>query len=200
MISPEVRKKEISMKFEPIVRENFECLIDTKTYPQDKFAKTFVAKAKTMKLWNRCVAAIDEDTNEIMGAIIVSFSKRQPVVANLQLLHTFYRHRGKGVGGKLCQWAFEHAQQNHADFFRVSAEPDAVEFYKKIGFEFLGKQKSGSQLSMCLIKEADSFSVANYDINNPYIQKAVLRKGKGGCVEFFKEVKPRTKKVSEIRK
>lgn len=170
------------MKFEQISKEDFECLIDVQTYPQDKFAKTFVAKANAMNLWENCVAAVDDEL--IMGAIIVSLSKRQPIVANLQLLHTFYRHRGKGVGGELCRWALNYAIHNHASYFRVSAESDAVEFYKKIGFVFQGKQKSGSQLSMCKI-ESNSFDKCNYSINDREIQKAVYRKGKGGCTEVF---------------
>lgn len=152
--------------------------------PADKFAKTFVAKANMQDQWEFCVGAWDGDT--LLGAIITTISKRSPKVANLQLLHTFAEHRGKGVGRILCEDSLRFARENEALYFRVSAERDAVKFYEKIGFEMLGEQKSGSQLSMFKIR-GESFSEGLYDIDDSVISKAVFRKGKGGCVKVFKE-------------
>ena len=152
--------------------------------PADKFAKTFVAKANMQDQWEFCVGAWDGDT--LLGAIITTISKRSPKVANLQLLHTFAEHRGKGVGRVLCEDSLRFAREQEARYFRVSAERDAVKFYEKIGFEMLGEQKSGSQLSMFRIR-GDSFSDGDYDIDDTVISKAVFRKGKGGCVKVFKE-------------
>ena len=57
----------------------------------DNFAKTFRAKADMQDLWGNCMGLWDGD--ELAGAIIVSYSKRNPIIANLQLLHTFAKHR-----------------------------------------------------------------------------------------------------------
>ena len=152
--------------------------------PADKFAKTFVAKANMQDQWEFCVGAWEGDT--LLGAIITTISKRSPKVANLQLLHTFAEHRGKGVGRVLCEDSLRFAREHEARYFRVSAERDAVKFYEKIGFEMLGEQKSGSQLSMFKIR-GESFTDGDYDIDDTVISKAVFRKGKGGCVKIFKE-------------
>ena len=152
--------------------------------PADKFAKTFVAKANMQNQWEFCVGAWDKDN--LMGAIITTLSKRYPIVANLQLLHTFNAHRGKGVARRLCEQSLNYAIQNSSMYFRVSAEPDAVVFYERIGFRMLGKQKSGCQLSMFRIG-GKTFQEGIYDIEDPVISKAVYKKGKGGCVEIFEE-------------
>lgn len=151
--------------------------------PADKFAKTFVAKANMQEQWSFCIGAWDED-DSLLGAIITTISKRSPKVANLQLLHTFAKHRGKGVGRILCEDSLRFARQNAALYFRVSAEPDAVKFYERIGFTMLGKQKSGCQLSMFRIT-GDTFFDGDYSLENKPIYEAVHKKGKGGCVEVF---------------
>lgn len=152
----------------------------------DKFAKTFVAKANMQEQWDFCVGCWEGE--ELLGAIITTISKRNPKVANLQLLHTFVKARGKGVGRLLCVDALSIARQNGAEYFRVSAEPDAVAFYERIGFVFLGEQKSGCQLSMFRIN-GESFSDGLYDIEDSVIYNAVNKKGKGGCVKVFFEPK-----------
>lgn len=152
--------------------------------PADKFAKTFVAKANMQEQWGDCTGAWDGE--ELLGAIITTISKRSPVVANLQLLHTFAKHRGKGVGRVLCDHSLTKARERQANYFRVSAEPNAVEFYKKVGFTFLGEQKSGCQLSMFRIA-GDSFSEGIYDLDDNTIYNAVFSKRKGGCVRVFLE-------------
>lgn len=152
--------------------------------PADKFAKTFVAKANMQEQWGYCTGAWEGD--DLLGAIITTISKREPKVANLQLLHTFAKHRGKGVGRILCEHSLSSARENGAVYFRVSAEPDAVAFYERIGFQMLGKQKSGCQLSMFRIN-GNRFTEGDYDINDSVISKAVFKKGKGGCVEVFQK-------------
>jgi len=154
--------------------------------PADKFAKTFVAKANMQNQWEFCVGAWDEDN--LMGAIITTLSKGHPIVANLQLLHTFNAYRGRGVGKDLCYYSLRYSIENGANYFRVSADKNAIPFYEKIGFKMIGKQKSGSQLSMFKIEghvDTADFSDGYYSVDDPIISKAVNRKGKGGCVEIF---------------
>lgn len=180
MINHEEKSRENSMQLRECTAVQFASAITSD--PADNFAKTFVAKANMQKQWDFCVGAWDEDN--LMGAIITTISKRSPVVANLQLLHTFNKYRGKGVAKALCEDSLDFAIRNGASYFRVSAEPDAVKFYEKIGFKMLGRQKSNCQLSMFKV-ESRSFHEGNYDIRDPVISKAVNKKGKGGCVEIF---------------
>lgn len=148
----------------------------------DAFAKTFIAKADMMDIWDRCIGAWETDS--LMGAIITTISKREPYVANLQLLHTFDIHRKKGVGKALCEDSLCSMIGEGAVYFRVSAEPGAVEFYKRLGIKFLGKQKSGCQLSIFKINGYE-YSTGVYDLSDDKIRSAVYRNGKGGCVEVF---------------
>lgn len=171
------------MRLDKCTREQF---VDAITdLPADKFAKTFRAKADMQDHWQYCVGAFLEG-GVLGGAIITTISKRSPKVANLQLLHTFYVSRGKGIASALCHRSLRDAIEAGAQYFRVSAEPDAVAFYEKIGFKMLGKQKSGCQLSMFQIN-GDSFWDGDYTLDHEPIYNAVHKKGKGGCVEVFAE-------------
>jgi GNAT superfamily N-acetyltransferase len=152
---------------------------------EDRFANTFVAKCNMMDAWDKCVGAYID--GKLAGAIVVTVSKRNPKVANLQLLHSFHEYRGRGVGKLLCQHALDVAIYEKCEYFRVSAEPDAVVFYEKCGMKFLGKQKSGSQLSMFRIS-SPRFQRNDY-APDAYIYKQMIRKGKGGCVEMFVDYK-----------
>lgn len=148
--------------------------------PADKFARTFVAKANTQGLWPHCVGAFDQD---LLGAIIVTISKREPRTANLQLLHTFARHRGRNVGTALVDFAFRHAKNHECEYFRVSAEHDAYGFYRKLGFHYWGRQKSGSWLSLFKI-EGDRIAEGIYDPNDPNISRKLAATTRGGLVSY----------------
>ena len=148
----------------------------------DSFAKTFVAKADMQDQWQYCIGCWEG--GELAGAIITTRSKKTPYVFNLQLLHTFAKHRRKGVARLLTQDSLDRAQGLGTSYYRVSAEPDAVVFYESMGFKFLGKQKSKCSLSMFKIN-GRNFSDGIYDLSDPVIHAAVYKKGKGGCVEVF---------------
>jgi len=148
----------------------------------DKFAKTFIAKANLQSQWDNCYGLFE---NDLLGAMIVTFSKREPKTANLQLLHTFAKHRGKKIGSYLMNYSLHLSIQNKCKYYRVSAEPEAINFYKKIGLRMLGEQKSKCQLSMFKIVDENFFN-GNYDLNDSHIKKAIYKKGKGGCVKIFK--------------
>lgn len=151
----------------------------------DAFAKTFVAKADMQQQWAYCIGYWEGTADdELAGAIITTRSKRTPYVFNLQLLHTFAKHRRKGVARILTQDSLNRAQGLGTSYYRVSAEPDAVVFYESMGFKFLGKQKSGCSLSMFKIN-GKNFADGIYDLTDPVILGAVHKKGKGGCVEVF---------------
>ena len=170
------------MKLSKCSRDKFISSID-QSNPLDNFARTFVAKADMQEQWDYCIGAFDEN-DELMGAIITTLSKRRPFVANLQLLHTFAKHRGKGAARVLCDDSLRNVKKKGALYFRVSSEIESIGFYEKIGFKFWGKQKSGCQLSIFRI-DGNSFAEGDYDYHDSMINNAIHKKGKGGCVEIF---------------
>lgn len=152
------------------------------TDKEDNFAKTFIAKADMQGQWDYCIGAYDG--NELTAAIITTISKTKPHVANLQLLHTFVKHRGKGSARILCEDSLKRARASGATYFRVSSEKGAVGFYERLGFRFWGAQKSGTQLSIFRIG-GDTFLEGDYDYSDTVINKGVNRKGKGGCTTLY---------------
>lgn len=116
----------------------------------DAFLKTFVGKADKQTMWHLCKGAYDEN-NQLAGVIITTMSKksaRVPRSANLQLMHTLSKFRGRGVGRILVEDSIKNAIAEECEYFRVSAERTAVGFYAKCGIPFLGMQKSGTFLSL----------------------------------------------------
>lgn len=169
------------LKLSKCSRADFISSID-QSNPLDNFARTFVAKADMQDQWDCCIGAFDG--TELTAAIITTISKTKPHVANLQLLHTFAKHRGKGSARILCEDSLIQAKSRRAAYFRVSSEKSAVGFYERLGFKFWGAQKSGTQLSMFRIG-GDTFLDGDYDLSDTTITKAVNRKGKGGCTTLY---------------
>lgn len=167
------------MKLRKCTREEFLSAISDNH--ADNFARTFVAKADMQEQWDDCWGAYSDD-DQLMAAIITTVSRGK--VANLQLLHTFAAHRGKGAAKNLCEDSLRQVKKRGAKFFRVSSEPESVGFYEKIGFKFWGMQKSGCQLSIFRITST-KFAECEYDYNDTEIRNAIHRKGKGGCVTLF---------------
>jgi len=59
-----------------------------------------------------------------------------------------------------------------------------VGFYERLGFKFWGAQKSGCSLSVFRIG-GNTFLEGDYDLSDTTINKAVNRKGKGGCTTLY---------------
>lgn len=172
------------MKLRKCTREEFVSAITADK--ADGFAKTFRAKADMQEQWEECLGAFDDD-GSLMGAIITTLGKTNPRVANLQLLHTFAKHRRKGVAKKLTLASYEDAVSRGALYFRVSAEPDAVAFYESVGFRFWGLQKSGCSLSMFRVNGALEQGV--YNDKDPVIHKALYSGRKGSLASSYAENK-----------
>lgn len=151
--------------------------------PGDNFAKTFVSKADMQKNWDKCIGCFDED-GDLMGAIITTFSKRSPSVANLQLLHTFSAHRRKGVARKLTLDSIERSYDAYCHYYRVSSEPESVGFYESLGFKFWGVQKSGCYLSIFRLSYADKSM--EFDDKDPVINAALYSGRKGSLASSYK--------------
>lgn len=170
------------MRLDFVTREQFVAALTS--HKQDKFAKTFIAKCDMLQAWDYCVGCWIGD--KLAAAIVVTISKRNPKVANLQLLHTFYEYRGKGAARALCQFGIDYAIESKAEYFRVSAELDAVDFYRKCGFQFVCRQKT-CELSLFRLTSS-KISDNNFEPDE-YVWKQMNRKGKGGCVECYFDYK-----------
>ena len=177
------RKSGNTLRLEIVSREQFESFISKDR--ADGFAKTYIAKCNMIKAWDRTIGAWDGP--ELMGAITTTVSKFKPYCANLQLLHTFVKHRKKGVAKVLCEYSLDYAIRNNAEYFRVSAEPEAVEFYRRIGFKFWGKQKSGCSLSLFKIN-GSTFQEGIY-VRDSYTESKLFSGRKGCVTELYEEVK-----------
>lgn len=166
------------MKLRKCTRDEFVAAItDDKA---DAFAKTFRAKADMQDQWDECLGAFTED-GELMGAIITTLSNAK--VANLQLLHTFNKHRRRGVGKELTLASYTDIVGRGAVYYRVSAESTAVPFYESLGFTFWGKQKSGCSLSMFKIN--GKLKDGLYNDKDPTIHKALYSGRKGSLASSY---------------
>jgi len=169
-----------TMKLRKCTRDEFVAAITEDK--ADGFAKTFRAKADMQKQWDECLGAFTDD-GELMGAIITTLSRTEPKVANLQLLHTFAKHRRKGVAKELTLRSYADIVQRGAVYFRVSAEPPAVPFYESLSFTFWGKQKSGCSLSIFKVNGALQDGI--YDDKDPTIRKALFSGRKGSLASSY---------------
>lgn len=167
------------MRFDVVSKDEF---VDATLFHDgkaDRFARTFIAKCNMMDGWEN-VHGMFDDNGMLMGAILVTLGKQKPPCANLQLLHTFAEYRRRGVGKALCTWAHRWAREEGALYFRVSAEPDAVEFYRHIGFKFWGEQKSKAQLSIFRIG-GENIEDGKYNLDY-YIAKKIEPNGRKGSI------------------
>lgn len=167
----------------PITREEF--MAQAPFSREDSFCKAYFSKADMQGLWPETFG-IRVD-GKLAACITTTQSKREPKVANLQLLHTFSKFRKRGLARILCTWALQREHDRGSRYMRVSAEPEAVAFYEKLGYKFLGRQKSGCQLSMFRMPSG-RIEDAVYDRTDPVIASAISSKRKGGVVEDFGKV------------
>lgn len=180
LITPEKGRKIVAVHdIYPVRYSHFEARMPFAK--EDAFCKTFMAKCRVFELWETTWGILTEQ-GLLRAAITVTESRKE--VTNLQLLHTMSFERGQGLGRYLCDWALKRAFERGQKYFRVSAEIEAVEFYKRIGYKFLGRQKSGCQLSIFKIG-GPSITDAIYDPEDRIIQSALDSKARGGVVERF---------------
>lgn len=157
-----------------------ETILKSISCKEDGFAKTFISKCNMMNALEEVTGLYVEE--ELASMILVTVSKRMPYCANLQLLHTFYKYRNMGYATTLVFKEFDEIY-DIAEYFRVSSEPNAVGFYRKIGFKFWGKQKSGDYLSLFKIKGI-SISGGLYE-KNEYVISQLFSGRRGSLVEEF---------------
>ena len=163
----------------PVTKQQFIAAISEDK--DDQFAKTFVAKANAQNLWQDCLGYWRGNT--LCAAIVTKHSAREPKTANLSLLHTFAKHRGKGYGTRLVEDSLQDAMRDGCLYYRVSSEFDAAPFYRKLGFKFLGRQKT-AELSMFRLNGPSPKDGA-YDITDPHIAASVMTKRRGGLEKSY---------------
>lgn len=174
----------------PITREQF--LATQPWGKEDKFCGQYLSKCNMSELWDRtCGVFVD---GELAACVTLTISKREPHVANLQLLHTFHKFRKRGLARFLMENALEHAWQMDAKYFRVSAEPESVAFYRALGYKFLGQQKK-CFLSMFKIK-GPKITDATWE-RDDVIRRAMDSKMKGGVTIVFDENEQPVRAASE---
>lgn len=159
----------------PVSRD---CFVAQPSSGEDGFASTFRAKADLLNIWHTAFGVFVQ--GKLAAAICVTLSKRTPVVANLQLLHTFSRYRRCGYGGMLVTYEYKRVVAQRAQYFRVSSEHDAVAFYRSLGLKFWGTQKSGSYL--CMHKLVSPVIATGEYVLDDVIRKAVFSKRRGGVL------------------
>ena len=163
------------MEIRSITRDEWiDSLTDLK---EDKFAKVFLGKADARGYWDKALGCFVE--GELAGGIISTHSKREPKTMNIQILHTFYDFRRRGVAKYLCEYAYQEAFKEECKYFRVSSAPKAKPFYESLGMEFWGRQKSGGYL--CFHKMiSDIISEGVYDREDSITLKKVYQDR--GCI------------------
>jgi GNAT superfamily N-acetyltransferase len=167
----------MSLTFRPVFRAAFLDAWD-RTVKGDAFAGKFLSKCDAIDRWDCCVGAFKG--RELVGATVLTVSRRSPAVANLQLIHTFSKHRRNGYGRLMLEETIARASRL-ASYYRVSSEPDAVAFYRAAGLRFWGTQKSGCMLCMFRFVVGE----AVYDERDKAIRDALNKSGRGGVVRLF---------------
>lgn len=166
-------------------REEYAKLVTKETKKLDKFCGRFLKKTDDMKAWDRVWCVFDDD-GSMMGAVMVTVAKRKAGnISNLQLLHTWYDHRRKGVANLLVQKAFEVAK-SQGKYMRISmiADEGSLDFYRNAGFVIIGTQRAGSYFSMCRL-DGDSLHDSHFDLTDPVIRSVATSGTRGSVVKFL---------------
>lgn len=163
------------MEIRKITREEWiSSMTDLK---EDRFANTFLGKADARGFWDRAFGCFIE--GELAGGIVPTHTKRDPKTMNIQLLHTFYRFRRRGVAKYLCEYFYREAYEEECEYFRVASDPKAKPFYESLGMKFWGRQKSGGYL--CFHKMTSNLiEEGKYDIEDTITYKKVYQDR--GCI------------------
>lgn len=173
------------MKIEQITKEQFLQVLETETYnpDNDKFVKKILLpRVNALNLWHSAYGYFT-DNGEMAGITICTLGKREPKIANLQILFVFSKFQKLGIGRELTNFALSNAINMGAKYFRISAEKHAKGFYTKLGVKFLGTQKSGTYLSFFKVG-GTTFSEGIYDREEEITSKWINPPRVGHIVKF----------------
>ncbi|MCD2258825.1 GNAT family N-acetyltransferase [Psychroserpens luteolus] len=90
---------------------------------------------------NQMLTVIENDKEEIIGTLQLSFIQyltyRGGIRAQIEAVRIRKDYRGTGLGTELFKWAINKAKERNAHVLQLTTDkkrPEAIEFYKKIGF------------------------------------------------------------------
>lgn len=178
-------------------RSEYADLVTKEAKKADKFCGRFLSKTDKMDAWDKVWAVFDDD-GTMMGAVMVTTASRKAGnISNLQLLHTWYHSRRRGVARMLVQKAFEVAKEE-GRYMRISMIDDdaSLDFYRSVGFVIIGMQKAGSYFSMCRL-DGDSLHDSHFDLTDPVIRGVACSGTMGSVVKFLVELPELKEKTLE---
>lgn len=87
------------------------------------------------------LVVLENESNQVIGTLQLSFIQyltyQGGIRAQIEAVRMHQDHRGQGMGKKLFQWAIDRAKQKGAHVIQLTTDkkrPDALEFYKTLGF------------------------------------------------------------------
>lgn len=91
---------------------------------------------------NQELVVIENGDGDVIGTLQLSFIQyltyQGGIRAQIEAVRVHEHHRGKGLGRKLFLWALERSKEKGAHVVQLTTDkkrPDALEFYKSLGFK-----------------------------------------------------------------
>ncbi|AWX43112.1 hypothetical protein HME9304_00099 [Flagellimonas maritima] len=91
---------------------------------------------------NQELVVLENENKEVIGTLQLSFIQyltyRGGIRAQIEAVRIHENYRGKGIGKILFKWAIERSRENKAHVVQLTTDkkrPDALKFYKSLGFE-----------------------------------------------------------------
>lgn len=90
---------------------------------------------------NQDLMLIETEEGEIVGTLQLSvipyLTYQGGIRAQIEAVRIHEKYRGQGLGKQFFQWAIQRAKEKGAHVLQLTTDkkrPDAIEFYKKLGF------------------------------------------------------------------
>lgn len=91
---------------------------------------------------NQELIVVESEKGEIIGTLQLSFIQyltyQGGIRAQIEAVRIRKDYRGTGLGTKMFEWAIERAKRRKAHVLQLTTDkkrPDALHFYKKLGFK-----------------------------------------------------------------
>lgn len=90
---------------------------------------------------NQELVVIEGQKGDVIGSLQLTFIQyltyQGGIRAQIEAVRVHHKHRGKGIGKLLFEWAIERSKQKGAHVVQLTTDkkrPEALEFYKSLGF------------------------------------------------------------------
>ncbi|KAB5492029.1 MULTISPECIES: GNAT family N-acetyltransferase [Flagellimonas] len=91
---------------------------------------------------NQELVVIENEDGDVIGTLQLSFIQyltyQGGIRAQIEAVRVHEQYRKKGIGRQLFLWAIEHSKEKGAHVVQLTTDkkrPDALEFYKSLGFK-----------------------------------------------------------------